>query len=66
VSELCLGAMMCGWWGEAFVLRHPAVTSVIIGAAHDGALESQLPAADVTLSEDVRTASTRSCRPASR
>lgn len=24
VSELCLGAMMLGWWGEAFVLRHPA------------------------------------------
>jgi aryl-alcohol dehydrogenase-like predicted oxidoreductase len=33
----------------AFVLRHPAVTAAIIGPRTVGHLESQLPAADVTL-----------------
>ncbi len=37
----------------AFVLRHPAVTSAIIGPRTMDHLESQLAAADVTLSEDV-------------
>jgi aryl-alcohol dehydrogenase-like predicted oxidoreductase len=33
----------------AFVLRHPAVTAAIIGPRTVDHLESQLPAADVTL-----------------
>ena len=37
----------------AFVLRHPAVTSVIIGPRTMEHLESQLTAADVELSDDV-------------
>jgi aryl-alcohol dehydrogenase-like predicted oxidoreductase len=37
----------------AFVMRHPAVTSAIIGPRTMEQLESQLPAADVTLSDDV-------------
>ena len=37
----------------AFVLRHPAVTSVIIGPRTMEHLESQLAAADVELSDDV-------------
>jgi aryl-alcohol dehydrogenase-like predicted oxidoreductase len=37
----------------AFVLRHPAVTSAIIGPRTMEHLESQLPASDVTLSADV-------------
>jgi aryl-alcohol dehydrogenase-like predicted oxidoreductase len=37
----------------AFVLRHPAVSSVIIGPRTMEHLESQLPAADVELSDDV-------------
>jgi aryl-alcohol dehydrogenase-like predicted oxidoreductase len=37
----------------AFVIRHPAVTSAIIGPRTMEHLESQLPAADVTLSDDV-------------
>jgi aryl-alcohol dehydrogenase-like predicted oxidoreductase len=37
----------------AFVLRHPGVTSAIIGPRTMEQLESQLPAADVTLSDDV-------------
>jgi aryl-alcohol dehydrogenase-like predicted oxidoreductase len=37
----------------AFVLRHPAVTSVIIGPRTMEHLESQLTAADIKLSEDV-------------
>jgi aryl-alcohol dehydrogenase-like predicted oxidoreductase len=37
----------------AFVLRHPAVTAAIIGPRSMGHLESQLGAADVTLSDDV-------------
>jgi aryl-alcohol dehydrogenase-like predicted oxidoreductase len=37
----------------AFVIRHPAVTSAIIGPRSMEQLESQLPAADVTLSDDV-------------
>ncbi|HEX5993837.1 MAG TPA: aldo/keto reductase [Jiangellales bacterium] len=39
--------------GIAFVLRHPAVTSVIIGPRTMEHLESQLAAADVELSDDV-------------
>jgi aryl-alcohol dehydrogenase-like predicted oxidoreductase len=37
----------------AFVLRHPAITSAIIGPRTREHLESQLPAADVHLSDDV-------------
>ena len=37
----------------AFVLRHPAVTAPIIGPRTMEQLESQLGAADVTLSDDV-------------
>jgi aryl-alcohol dehydrogenase-like predicted oxidoreductase len=37
----------------AFVLRHPAVTAAIIGPRTMEQLESQLGAADVTLSDDV-------------
>jgi aryl-alcohol dehydrogenase-like predicted oxidoreductase len=37
----------------AFVIRHPAVTSAIIGPRTMGHLESQLTAADVELSDDV-------------
>jgi aryl-alcohol dehydrogenase-like predicted oxidoreductase len=37
----------------AFVIRHPAVTAAIIGPRTMEQLESQLGAADVTLSEDV-------------
>jgi aryl-alcohol dehydrogenase-like predicted oxidoreductase len=37
----------------AFVIRHPAVTSAIIGPRTMEHLESQLTAADVTLSDDV-------------
>ena len=37
----------------AFVLRHPGVTSAIIGPRTMDQLVSQLPAADVTLSDDV-------------
>jgi aryl-alcohol dehydrogenase-like predicted oxidoreductase len=37
----------------AFVIRHPAVTSAIIGPRTMEHLESQLGAADVTLSDDV-------------
>jgi aryl-alcohol dehydrogenase-like predicted oxidoreductase len=37
----------------AFVLRHPAVTSAIIGPRTMDHLESQLAAADVELSDDV-------------
>jgi len=37
----------------AFVVRHPAITSAIIGPRTMEHLESQLTSADVTLSEDV-------------
>ncbi len=37
----------------AFVIRHPAVTAAIIGPRTMEQLESQLPAADVELSDDV-------------
>ena len=37
----------------AFVIRHPGVTSAIIGPRTMAQLESQLPAADVTLDDDV-------------
>ena len=37
----------------AFVIRHPAVTSAIIGPRTMEHLESQLTAADVALSDDV-------------
>ena len=37
----------------AFVIRHPAVTSAIIGPRTMEHLESQLPAADVTLSDKI-------------
>jgi aryl-alcohol dehydrogenase-like predicted oxidoreductase len=37
----------------AFVIRHPAVTAAIIGPRTMEHLESQLPAADVALSDDV-------------
>ena len=37
----------------AFVIRHPAVTSAIIGPRTMEHLESQLTAADVVLSDDV-------------
>jgi aryl-alcohol dehydrogenase-like predicted oxidoreductase len=37
----------------AFVINHPAVTSAIIGPRTMEQLESQLPAADVTLSADI-------------
>src|SRR5436190_24329720 len=37
----------------AFVIRHPAVTSAIIGPRTMEHLESQLPAADVDLSDEV-------------
>jgi aryl-alcohol dehydrogenase-like predicted oxidoreductase len=37
----------------AFVMRHPAVTAPIIGPRTMEQLESQLPAAEVTLSDDV-------------
>jgi len=37
----------------AFVIRHPAVTAAIIGPRTMEQLESQLPAAEVTLSDEV-------------
>ena len=37
----------------AFVIQHPAVTAAIIGPRTMEHLESQLTAAEVTLSEDV-------------
>ena len=37
----------------AFVIRHPAVTAAIIGPRTMEHLESQLPAADVDLSEEI-------------
>jgi aryl-alcohol dehydrogenase-like predicted oxidoreductase len=37
----------------AFVLRHPAVTAAIIGPRTMEQLESQLPAADLELPDDV-------------
>ena len=37
----------------AFVIRHPAVTAAIIGPRTMEHLESQLPAADVALADDV-------------
>ena len=37
----------------AFVIRHPAVTAAIIGPRTMEHLESQLSAADVTLSDEV-------------
>ena len=37
----------------AFVIRHPAVTAAIIGPRTMEQLESQLPAADIPLSDDV-------------
>jgi aryl-alcohol dehydrogenase-like predicted oxidoreductase len=37
----------------AFVINHPAVTAAIIGPRTMEQLESQLPAADVALSDDV-------------
>ena len=37
----------------AFVLRHPAVTAAIIGPRTMDQLESQLPAADIHLTDDV-------------
>src|SRR4051794_41516813 len=37
----------------AFVIRHPAVTAAIIGPRTMDHLESQLPAADVKLSDEV-------------
>ncbi len=37
----------------AFVIRHPAVTAAIIGPRTMEQLDSQLPASDVTLSDDV-------------
>src|SRR5207237_9119974 len=37
----------------AFVIRHPAVTAAIIGPRTMEHLESQLPAAEVTLSDEV-------------
>jgi aryl-alcohol dehydrogenase-like predicted oxidoreductase len=37
----------------AFVLRHPAITSAIIGPRTGENLESQLAAADVVLTDDV-------------
>jgi aryl-alcohol dehydrogenase-like predicted oxidoreductase len=37
----------------AFVINHPAVTAAIIGPRTMQQLESQLPAAEVTLSEDI-------------
>ena len=48
----------------AFVVRHPAVTSAIVGPRTIEHLESYLAADGVELSDDVPTASTRSCRPA--
>ena len=48
----------------AFVINHPAVTAAIIGPRTLEQLESQIGAADVTLSATTSsTASTRSCRP---
>jgi aryl-alcohol dehydrogenase-like predicted oxidoreductase len=37
----------------AFVVNHPAVTSAIIGPSTMEQLDSQLPAADVTLDKEV-------------
>jgi aryl-alcohol dehydrogenase-like predicted oxidoreductase len=37
----------------AFVIRHPAVTAAIIGPRTMEQLESQLPAADVVLSDEI-------------
>jgi aryl-alcohol dehydrogenase-like predicted oxidoreductase len=37
----------------AFVVRHPAITAAIIGPRTMDHLESQLSAADVSLSDDV-------------
>jgi aryl-alcohol dehydrogenase-like predicted oxidoreductase len=39
----------------AFVINHPGVTSAIIGPRTMEQLESQLPAADITLSAAVRS-----------
>jgi aryl-alcohol dehydrogenase-like predicted oxidoreductase len=47
----------------AFVLRHPAITSAIIGPRTMDHLESQLPAAEVRLSEDTLDAIDRIVAP---
>ncbi|MDA8385785.1 MAG: aldo/keto reductase [Actinomycetota bacterium] len=47
----------------AFVLRHPAITSAIIGPRTMAHLESQLPATEVHLSEDVLDAIDRIVAP---
>ena len=47
----------------AFVLRHPAITSAIIGPRTMEHLQSQLPAAEVRLSEDVLDAIDRIVAP---
>jgi aryl-alcohol dehydrogenase-like predicted oxidoreductase len=47
----------------AFVLRHPAITSAIIGPRTMDHLETQLPAAEVRLSEDVLDAIDRIVAP---
>ncbi len=47
----------------AFVLRHPAITSAIIGPRTTEHLQSQLPAAEVRLSEDVLDAIDRIVAP---
>ena len=49
----------------AFVINHPAVTSAIIGPRTMEQLDSQLPAADVTLDPPSSTASTKSSARAS-
>ena len=48
----------------AFVIRHPAVTAAIIGPRTMEQLESQLPAADVTLSDDAGSIADRPDRAA--
>ena len=50
----------------AFVINHPAVTAAIIGPRTMEQLESQLPAADVTLTATSSTGSTSSSPRASR
>ncbi|HLQ54100.1 MAG TPA: aldo/keto reductase [Streptosporangiaceae bacterium] len=49
------GALIVVWaqLAIAFVLRHPAVTCAIIGPRTMEHLQSQLPAAEVTLTDDV-------------
>ena len=47
----------------AFVLRHPAITSAIIGPRTMDHLESQLPAAEVRLSDDALNAIDRIVAP---